>query len=104
VLAQYLALPGVPARVSRLDRRCAKSLHERGVPLPIVRAALLLATARRTFRTGEPLPPVRALHYFIPVVEELLAQPPEPSYIEYLADKIERLTPVQSAMASSTYR
>jgi hypothetical protein len=88
VLATYGSLPGTPSRPSRQDRRLARDLCRRGVPLRTVRAALLLAAARRTFRSGPPLPPVRTLHYFLPAIEEVLEQPPEPAYVEYLAAKL----------------
>jgi hypothetical protein len=50
--------------------------------------ALLLATARRTLRSGPPLPPVRTLHYFLPAIDEVLEHPPDPGYVEYLAAKL----------------
>lgn len=96
VLDRYLWLPGTPRVASRHDRRCAQTLFERGVPLEVVNAALLLATTRRTFRTGDALPPVRALHYFLPVIDEL--QEPELrkprcdlGYIRHLEHKLEPL-------------
>ena len=88
VLATYAALPGTPARPSRQDRRLALDLCRRGVPLRTVRTALLLAAARRTIRSGPPLPPVRTLHYFLPAIDEVLALPPDPGYVEYLAAKL----------------
>jgi hypothetical protein len=65
VLDRYLWLPGTPMRASRQDRRLARGLYERGVPLAVVQAALLLGAARRTFRPPDalPLPPIRTLHY-----------------------------------------
>lgn len=50
----------------------------------------MIAAARRTFRSAErpPLAPIRALHYFLPVIEELLEQPPAPDYVEYLAGRL----------------
>ena len=78
VLATYSSLPGTPARPSRQDRRLARDLCRRGVPLRTVRTALLLAAARRTLRSGPPLPPVRTLHYFLPAIEEVLEQPARP--------------------------
>jgi hypothetical protein len=85
VIELYLWLPGTPHRASRQDRRLAAALYEQAVPLLVVRAALLLATARRTLRCSHlmPLPPVRTLHYFLPVVEEVLHQPPDPGYVDY---------------------
>jgi hypothetical protein len=91
VLGTYSSLPGTPARPSRQDRRLARDLCRRGVPLRAVRTALLLATARRTLRSGAPLPPVRTLHYFLPALEEVLMLPPQPGYVEYLAAKLQPL-------------
>ena len=88
VLATYSSLPGTPAQPSRQDRRLARDLCRRGVPLRTVRTALLLAAARRTLRSGPPLPPVRTLHYFLPAIDEVLALPPDPGYLHYLADKL----------------
>jgi len=98
VLATYSSLPGTPLRPSRQDRRLARDLCRRGVPLRAVRTALLLAAARRTIRSGPPLPPVRTLHYFLPVIEEVLALPPEPGYVEYLAAKLRPFASQKSAL------
>jgi len=72
VLDCYVRLPGPSTVTSRHDRRCAQQLYRRGVPLAVVRSAMVVAVARRTFRSGDPLPRVRAVHYFLPVVEEML--------------------------------
>ena len=88
VLTTYNSLPATPERPSRQDRRLARELCHRGVPLRSVRTALLLAVARRTLRSGPPLAPVRTLHYFLPAIDEVLDQPPDPAYVEYLAAKL----------------
>jgi hypothetical protein len=88
VLGTYTALPGTPDRSSRQDRRLARDLCRRGVPLRVVRAALILATARRTLRSGPPLPPVRTLHYFLPAIDEVIHYPLEPGYVDYLAGRL----------------
>jgi hypothetical protein len=98
VLATYNSLPGTPSRPSRQDRRLALDLCRRGVPLRSVRAALLLAAARRTLRSGPPLPPVRTLHYFLPVIDEVLGQPPEPEYVDYLAAKLKPFASQKTAL------
>ena len=98
VLATYSYLPGTPWRPSRQDRRLARDLCRRGVPLRTVRTALLLAAARRTLRSGPPLPPVRTLHYFLPAIEEVLEQPPDPGYIDYLAAKLKPFASQKSAL------
>lgn len=63
-----------------------------------VRAAMLLAAARRTLRSGPPLPPVRTLHYFLPAIEEVLALPPEPRYVDYLAAKLKPFASKKTAL------
>jgi hypothetical protein len=91
VLDTYISLPGTPPQPSRQDRRLALDLCRRGVPLRAVRTALLLAAARRNLRSGPPLPPVRTLYYFLPVIEEVLELPPDPGYAQYLAGKLQSL-------------
>jgi len=100
VIREYLWLPGTPRRASRQDRWLAASLFEQAVPLSVVRAALLLAAARRTLRNSHlmPLPPIRTLHYFLPVIEEVLHHPPEPGYIEYLAGKLHDFASQKTAL------
>lgn len=50
---------------------------------------MVVAVARRTFRRGDPLPRIRALHFFLPVIEELLEVPCGPDYVQYLKNKLE---------------
>jgi hypothetical protein len=91
VMDLYLALPQTPARARRSDRDLAAQFHTQNISLPIIRAALLLATARRLARPA-PLPPIRSLFYFLPVIKEVQGDMPAPSYIDYLASKIRLLT------------
>ncbi len=90
VLALYLKLPDTPHRHSCYDRRLATQLHQQNVPLAVVEAAFLLATARRVLRDPAfpPLSPIRSLHYFLPVIQELLDQPLPPNYLLYLRRKL----------------
>jgi len=86
VLRLYRRLPGTPARPRRADRQLAAELHRRGIPIDVVEVALRLATARRNARApdADPLPPVRSLHYFLPLIVEMpQAEPPE-GYLDYL--------------------
>ena len=87
VLAAYRRTPGTLGTIRPLDRRLAAELVDAGVPLAVIEAALTLAAARRARRAdgATPLAAIRSLHYFKPVIEELLATPPDPSYLAYLA-------------------
>jgi hypothetical protein len=94
-LAAYRSTPGTTGAVRRPDRSLAAQLHDRGVPLMIVENALVLAAARRLARSAgaPPLPAVRSLAYFVPVIEEVLSMRVSPDYFRYLRQKIERHTP-----------
>jgi hypothetical protein len=87
VLALYLGLPDVAARrPSRLDRNLAAALFQRGISLEQIEAAMLLAHLRRAGRST-PLPPIRSLHYFIPVLDEITSDPLCPEWLDYLRRK-----------------
>jgi hypothetical protein len=60
---------------------------------------MVVAVARRTFRRGDPLPRVRAVHYFMPVVEELLEFPCDPGYVQYLERQMRPLADAKAAQS-----
>jgi hypothetical protein len=92
VLHSYVDLPETPARYHALDRRIALELFQRQVPVEVVEAAFLLGSSRRLARDSDrALPPIRCLAYFLPVVEEVLAQPPPPDYVQYLRLRLKHL-------------
>lgn len=90
VLDLYRRTPGTRGRATAADRRLAEDLHRQGVPAEIVRAALLLAVARRTARPPDaaPLQTVNSLHYFLPVLQEIQQHPLDPGYLDYLAERL----------------
>jgi hypothetical protein len=98
VLEAYSSLPNTPPRPSRQDRRLVRELCRKGVPLRAVRAALILAIARRTLRSGPPLPQVRTLHYFLPAIHEVLNHPLDPGYVDYLAAKLKPFASKKNAL------
>ncbi len=95
VLELYRLVPGQIGQLRRCDRQLALDLHDQGVSLQIVAAALLLAVARRSFRstTAPPLTPIATLHYFRPVIDEITTQRPEPGYLAYLRHKLASIAP-----------
>ena len=90
VLTLYVDLPDTPLRASVPDQRQARLWFDRGVPLDVVETALLLACLRRTVRPSDvpPLPRIRSLAYFQPVIEELLDHPAPGGYLQYLRLKL----------------
>jgi hypothetical protein len=91
VVRNYLRLPGTPLRASRRDRRLAAALYDRGVPLRVVWAAFVIASARWAIRGPQQrkLEKIRTLYYFLPAVDEVLDISPEPGYVQYLAAKLQ---------------
>jgi hypothetical protein len=98
VIDLYLALPETPTRVNRRDRALALELSKRGITHSTIEAALLLASARRLYRPADasPLGPIRSLHYFLPVIEEIIAHPLPNDYLSYLRHKLANCRPKES--------
>lgn len=90
VLLLYVDLPDTPLRPSPQDQALACRLYEQGVPLSLVEAAMLLGSLRRLIRPNDllPLPRIRSLAYFQPVIIELQQQPLPDGYIDYLRLKL----------------
>lgn len=101
VLGRYLWLPDTPSQTSRHDRRLAWTLYERGIPLIVVEAALLLGATRRALREPylSPLPRIRSMHYFLPVISEILESPRNPDH-DYLVCLLRRLRPLAEVKAA----
>jgi hypothetical protein len=75
-------------------------LYNRGVPFELVRAAMLTAVARRTFRRGDPLSRIRVLYFFLSVIDELLEVGVDVGYVQYLECKLQPL----AAQKRETFR
>jgi hypothetical protein len=90
VLTLYVDLPDTPLRASVPDQRQARIWFDHGVPLEVVETALLLACLRRKARPTDvpPLPRVRSLAYFQPVIDELLEHPAPGGYLQHLRLKL----------------
>jgi hypothetical protein len=92
VLMLYIDLPDTPLRPSPQDQALAHRLQQQAVPLPLVEAALLLASLRRLIRPNglPPLPRIRSLAYFQPVIAELQQQQLPQGYLDYLRLKFQQ--------------
>ena len=90
VLMLYVDMPDTPLRPGPRDQWLARKLNEQGVPLSLVESALLLGSLRRLVRPADlpPLPPIRSLAYFQPVIAELQQQTLPDGYLDYLRLKL----------------
>jgi hypothetical protein len=106
VLNLYVQLPDTPLRANPQDRMLARQLQDRGVALPVIEAAFLLASARRLARPTDvpPLSPIRSLAYFQPVIEEILSNPLPNGYVEYLRLKLQQLREMREQRLSQAHK
>lgn len=95
VLTLYLSWPDTPARFSRYDRKLAQLWFDQNITLQAISQAMLLTRVRRASRPPDelPLPPIRSLHYYSPVIHEILNQPLPKNYFDYLLRSLKRLDP-----------
>ena len=99
LLALYVGLPHTAARRPwPPDRRLAEQLFDRAIPLELVESAFHLAIARRSRRDPQapPLPPIRSLAYFLPVIDELLLLPLDPGYLAYLRSRADQTVQIST--------
>lgn len=93
-IAIYARTPGVPPRPSRRDWAIAHHLLASGVTLDSIRAAILLATVRRTYRPADdPLEPVRSFAYYKPLALFLHREPLDDGYLRYIDFKFRQAFP-----------
>jgi len=97
MLAAYRSTPTCAGKVRREDRRLAYRLYDQRIPPLLLHAAFILGAMRRLYRLeavedcpfgNEPLTPVRSLHYFLPIIDEIRRQPIDPEYIAYAEWKV----------------
>jgi len=90
VIRLYRATPSVLGHVRRADRLLARRLFEQQVPIHVIRDALVLGAARRILHNGfsSPMPAVRSLHSFLPLVREVLDRPPGHREIDQLVSRL----------------
>lgn len=93
LLRTYVAMPETPLRWHSSDRRIALDLFRRGIPVDVIETALVLGSARRLSRDPRRASPIRCLAYFLPVIEEVIADPPPRGYLQYL--EFTRIRPAQ---------
>lgn len=104
VLLIYVDLPDTPSRPSPHDEAVARRWCEQQIPLSLVESALLLASLRRRIRPIDlpPLPPIRSLAYFQPVITELQLQPLPDGYLSYLRQKLQRVNDTPATHVQKT--
>jgi hypothetical protein len=103
-LERYQRWVGASVRPRQADRRLAADLHQRGISIATLDAAMQLALARRTARpaSAPALAPIRSLHYFLPLIHEILGSKNAQRYTNYMLERIESATRPQPATVQKT--
>lgn len=90
VLALYRTAPGTLGHVRKADVRLARDLHDRGVGLDVIEDAITVALCRRLVHSTTPTEPIRSLHYFVGVIDEILSGALDRGYVDYLRGSLAR--------------
>ena len=90
---QFLALGSTTGRFGASEEAQARSLERRGVPLEIVRDAMIMAACRKylSWLNNGYSEPICSIAYFESVIAEFLRCPPPPDYRNNLPFELKRL-------------
>jgi hypothetical protein len=93
IRSSFVALGCTIGKFSPRDAQFARDLQGRGVPLEIVKDALLMGAARKyiSWLNGGAPQPIGSLAYFSALVTEMQQRPLPRDYREYLHEKVARL-------------
>lgn len=89
ILAWYEALPETPNHATPSDLTTTQWFLDQGFKFQHILSAFLLGSARRIRRDPDlpPLPPIKSLNYFIPIIREVqTAGGHDPGYDTYLCN------------------
>ena len=89
----FLAMGCSYGKFGAADIRMAQSLQHRGIPLAVVKDAILVATCRKyiSWMNGGVPQVIGSLQYIEPLIAEVSEQPLEESYRYYLRSKVQQL-------------
>jgi hypothetical protein len=100
----YLDAQCTASRFSAQDRAKALEFQNRGIPLEVIEAALLLGAARKyvSWLNGGARTPIGSLEYFEALVAEIQEQPMSETYRGYLRAKTDQLAQLCKASGIRT--
>ena len=102
----FLDLGCTSGRFGSSEETQAKSLEKRGIPLDIVRDAMIMGACRKyiSWLNNGYAEPISSMAYFESVIGEFLRCPPLADYREHLPSELKRLTQQWSRSAQLTKR
>jgi hypothetical protein len=99
----FLALGCASGKFGSAETSAARDMHRRGIPLALVKDAMIMGACRKyvSWLEGRTPEPIRSLAYFEPLIAEIQERPLPAGYSDYLRRKIEQFAEVWNESAKS---
>lgn len=104
VRKRFMTLGCTTGRFGASDERLAGSFEQKGIPLTVIEDAMLIGACRKyvSWINSGPSAPIASLHYFEPIIEEVIERPFPPGYREYMRLQVNKLARLHAERADGT--
>ena len=101
VRKRFLTLGCTTGHFSPSDERLAGSFEQKGIPLTVIEDAMLIGACRKyvSWLNSGPSAPIASLHYFEPIIEEVVERPFPPGYRDYMQLQVDKLAGLHAERA-----
>lgn len=99
----FLTLGCTIGRFSPSDERLAGSLEQKGIPLAVIEDAMLIGGCRKyvSWLNSGASAPIASLHYFEPIIDEVIERPFAPGYRDYMRLQVDKLARLHAERADA---
>jgi hypothetical protein len=106
VRKRFMILGCTTGHFSPSDERLASSLEQKGIPLAVIEDAMLIGACRKyvSWLNSGPSAPIASLHYFEPIIEEVLERPFPTGYRDYMRLQVDKLARLHAQRAEGKGR
>ncbi len=93
VRKRFMTLGCTTGRFSPSDEQVARGLEQKGIPLAVIEDAMLVGACRKyvSWLNSGPSAPIASLHYFEPIIEEVMERPFPNGYRNYMRQQVDKL-------------
>ncbi len=93
VRKRFVTLGCTTGRFSPPDEQLARDLEQKAIPLAVVEDAMLIGACRKyvSWLNSGPSAPIASLHYFEPIIEEVMERPFPTGYRDYMRLQVDKL-------------
>jgi hypothetical protein len=103
VRKRFMTLGCATGRFSPPDEQLARDLEQKGIPLAVVEDAMLIGACRKyvSWLNSGPSAPIASLHYFEPIIEEVMERPFPTGYRDYMRLQVDKLARLHAERVTS---